>query len=74
MPNKGSPSMVKVNNKHNLDWHPTLTVKEILEKLGYNYSLITVTINGEFIPKENYETEIVPDEAKVIAFHLAHGG
>jgi sulfur carrier protein ThiS len=42
--------------------------------MRYSYTLITVTVNGELVPKEDYETHLIPDNAEVTVFHLAHGG
>jgi thiamine biosynthesis protein ThiS len=51
-----------------------MTVRTLLTKMGYTYVLITVTVDGELIPTENYEDHAVPDGAEVTVFHLAHGG
>jgi thiamine biosynthesis protein ThiS len=51
-----------------------MTVRDVLEKMKYTFSLITVTVNGELVQKIDYDTHIVPDNARVSAFHLAHGG
>ena len=42
--------------------------------MGYTSALITVTVNGDLISKDDYEQTVIPDEAEVIVFHLAHGG
>jgi hypothetical protein len=36
--------------------------------------LITVTVNGRYVPPEEYETALIPDAADVRAIHIAHGG
>lgn len=66
--------MVTVNNRDKVKWREDMTVRDLLQKMHYSYSLITVTVNGEFIPKEDYEEYEVPDNADVTVFHLAHGG
>jgi thiamine biosynthesis protein ThiS len=66
--------MVTVNNRDKLDWHEEMTVKELLQRMRYSYKLITVTVNGEVVPREDYEEHMLPDEAEVTVFHLAHGG
>lgn len=66
--------MVTVNNRDKLEWSESMTVKVLLKKMHYSYSLITVTVNGELVPKENYEDHLIPDNADVTVFHLAHGG
>lgn len=66
--------MVIINNRDKLEWQESMTVRDLLAKMGYTYTLITVTVNGELVPKENYEEHSVPDGADVTVFHLAHGG
>jgi thiamine biosynthesis protein ThiS len=66
--------MVTINNRDKVKWHKNMTVKDLLQKMRYSYSLITVTVNGELVPKEDYEEHQIPDKADVIVFHLAHGG
>ncbi len=66
--------MIIINNRDKIDWQPNLTVSMLLEKLGYSYSLITVTVNDQLIPDEDYYTTLIPDQSSVIVFHLAHGG
>ena len=45
-----------------------------LDAMGYDYALITVTIEGTLVPEDDYGTQPVPDGSKVGLFHLAHGG
>lgn len=66
--------MIIINNRDKLAWQEGMTVRDLLTKMGYTYALITVTVNGELVPKENYEEHPVPDGAEVTVFHLAHGG
>jgi len=66
--------MIVVNNRDRVDWQPGMTVQGLLDKLGYSYVLITVTVNGELVGQEDYASHQVPDLAEVTVFHLAHGG
>ena len=66
--------MVIVNNRDRVNWHRNLSVRDLLQQMSYSYSLITVTVNGELVPKEDYEEHLIPDNAEVTVFHLAHGG
>jgi thiamine biosynthesis protein ThiS len=66
--------MVTVNNRDKVKWRENMTVRDLLQVMHYSYFLITVTVNGEFVPKEDYEEYEVPDNADVTVFHLAHGG
>jgi sulfur carrier protein len=66
--------MLTINNRDRIDWRPGMSVKDVLDAMGYDYALITVTVNEELVPEEEYLLRLVPDEAKVTIFHLAHGG
>jgi thiamine biosynthesis protein ThiS len=66
--------MIIVNNRDKLDWQEGMTVRDILDKMKYTFHLITVTVNGELVQKVDYDTHLVPDNADVSVFHLAHGG
>jgi thiamine biosynthesis protein ThiS len=66
--------MITINNRDKIDWHEGLTISDAFSVMGYDYALITVTVNDEFIPEEEYETRVIPDEANVLMIHLAHGG
>jgi len=59
---------------HKLEWKEGMTVADIMEELGYNYALITTTVNDEYVDPDSYDTYEVPDEADVKAIHIAHGG
>ena len=66
--------MVIVNDRDRVDWREGMTVQELLDAMGYNYVLITVTVNGVLVAEDDYAAHLVPDEARVTVFHLAHGG
>jgi len=66
--------MILVNNKEKLEWHEGMTVQDVLDRMGYIYPRITVSVNNHLVLREDYETYTVPDNADVKVFHLAHGG
>lgn len=66
--------MLTINNRDKIDWKKGMTVQGVLDAMGYEYVLITVTVNGEFVSKDDYETFKVPDDSEISVFHLAHGG
>jgi thiamine biosynthesis protein ThiS len=66
--------MVTINERDRIDWHEGLTVRDVLEVMGYSYALITVTVDGTLVPHEDWASYRVPDEARISVFHLAHGG
>jgi thiamine biosynthesis protein ThiS len=66
--------MLTINDRDRIEWRPGMTVQDVLQAMGYDYALMTVGVNGEFVPREEYARHQVPDEAEVTIFHLAHGG
>lgn len=66
--------MIVVNDRDKIEWHEGITIQDILDKMNWTYSLITVSINGEIVPKEDYDTFIINDNSQISIFHLAHGG
>ncbi len=66
--------MLTINNRDKLDWREGMTVQDVLDAMGFTYPLITVTVDGDLVPKEDYASHPVPDGAELSIFHLAHGG
>ena len=66
--------MITVNGREKIAWRQGITVADVLKELGWDYVLITVTINGDFVPQDSYSSHTVPDEAEMKAIHIAHGG
>jgi thiamine biosynthesis protein ThiS len=66
--------MLTINNRDKLDWHEGMTVQDVLDAMGYTYVLMTVTVNGTLIPRDEWATRSVPEDADIGVFHLAHGG
>ncbi|MCK4957429.1 MAG: sulfur carrier protein ThiS [Candidatus Cloacimonetes bacterium] len=66
--------MITVNQRDKIEWKENFSVSDLFMEMGYDYSLITVTINDKYIPEEDYSSTIIPDNADVRAYHLAHGG
>jgi sulfur carrier protein len=69
-----SPSMIRVNDKHEIPWEDGLTVSDLLERMGYTYHEIIVKVDGELVRKPAYDTTTIPDGADVKAIHLIAGG
>lgn len=65
--------MITVNS-NNIEWHEGMTVRDVLNFMGYDFSLITVTVNENFVSEDDYDVYHVPDKSDVKAMHLHHGG
>ena len=66
--------MVTVNGNRTVEWRTGLPVADILRELGWDYALITTTVDGHFVERDDYESTQVADGADVRAIHIAHGG
>ncbi|MCK4537642.1 MAG: sulfur carrier protein ThiS [Candidatus Krumholzibacteria bacterium] len=66
--------MITVNNRDRLEWREGMTVQDLLDEMGYDYVLITVTVNEILIPEEDYDSYELESGSNVVVFHLAHGG
>lgn len=66
--------MLIINDRDRIEWSEGMTVRGVLDAMGYEYALITVTVNGELVPEDEYDIQAVPDAAEITVFHLAHGG
>ncbi len=66
--------MIIVNRRDTVDWFEGMTVRKLLERMGYDFALLTVTVNDTFIPVEDYDEIAIPDDADVRVIHLHHGG
>ena len=66
--------MIIVNDRDKIKWKKNMTVSDVLHHMGYEFTMITVTVNGKLVSEEDYSTTRVPDNADVNIFHLAHGG
>jgi len=51
-----------------------ITVRDLLKAEGFLFPLLIVKINGTYVPRESYETTIVPENAEVHVIHLMSGG
>ncbi|MBM4354193.1 MAG: sulfur carrier protein ThiS [Deltaproteobacteria bacterium] len=66
--------MITVNDSQTVEWTAGLTVAGLLKALGWDYALIAVTIDGQFVAPEDFDSRPVPDGSAVQAIHIAHGG
>ena len=57
-----------------LDWHEGLTVREVLDILGYNFPSILVRVNGTIVRRKAWDSAVVPDEAQIDVRPIIAGG
>jgi len=57
-----------------LDWYEGLTVRKVLDTLGYNFPSVLVRVNGRIVKRKEWDDSIVPDEADVEIRPIVAGG
>lgn len=70
----GQSSAIVVNGTRELPWTQGMTVRDVLRLCNFTYPLITVTVNGQIVPKEELDTFPIPPGAEVRVIHLIAGG
>jgi sulfur carrier protein len=65
--------MITVNGE-TMPFEGEITVSEILKKKNFIFPLLIVKVDGEFVPRENYQSRKITDGAKVEVIHLISGG
>ena len=66
--------MIRVNNQYDLEWHPGMTVQDVLDALKFTFRMIAVKVNGRPVLRRDFASTEVPDAAEVQAFHMISGG
>ena len=57
-----------------IPWHDKLTVRQILQKIGYDIPGIFVSVNGRKVRKNDWDSSPVPDGATLEVHRIAAGG
>lgn len=64
---------IEVNTKP-VEWVDGETVSGLLERMNYTFPLVVVKIDGQVIPKSDFQSMFVPDNSVVEVIHLISGG
>ncbi len=67
---------MKITVNRSPEEHPeeTLTVRQILDRKGWNFPLLIVRVDGALVEREDYAKFQVRDGADVDIHHLVSGG
>ena len=57
-----------------LEWRQGLTVRDVLNTLGYNYPSVLVRVNGTIVRRKVWDSTVVSDEAEVEVRPIVAGG
>ena len=66
--------MIRVNDKFDVEWKPGMTIRDILNELKFTFPMLVISVNGEIIPKEEWDTRQVQDGDVVKVLHMIAGG
>lgn len=66
--------VIRVNDRHEVDWREGMTVSDLLCQMNYSYHQIIVKANGDLVCKSQYDSYTLSDEADVKVIHLIAGG
>ena len=66
--------MIRVNDKYEVPWHKGMTVRDILKACKFTFPLVIVSINGDVVPRTEYDARRVEDSVDVKVVHLISGG
>jgi len=66
--------MIHVNGKFEVEWEKGMTVTRLLARLKFSYPLLIVSVEGVLVPKDEYDTQTIPDGAAVRVLHMTAGG
>jgi len=67
-------SLIRVNDKYETEWDEHLTVAELLRRLSFSFPIVIVSVDGAFVPKEEYASRFIPEGAQVKVVHMIAGG
>ena len=65
--------MITVKGKK-LEWHEGLTVRDVLDTLGYTFPSVLVRVNGTIVRRKQWDSTVVPDEAEMEVRPIVAGG
>lgn len=61
-------------NGEPVDLEGDITVRELLDRLGFVFPLLVVRVDGALVPRGEYDTTRVAGDADVQVLHLVSGG
>jgi thiamine biosynthesis protein ThiS len=57
-----------------VDYVPDETVQGLLRRLKFTFPLVIVKIDGNHIPRKDFQTVTIPDDAEISVIHMISGG
>ncbi|MBN2730107.1 MAG: sulfur carrier protein ThiS [Bacteroidales bacterium] len=62
------------NREDNIDNFTEISIRELLKVKAYSFKLLVIKINGNLVPRDEYDKAIVRDGDYVTILHLMSGG
>jgi len=67
--------MIRVNNgKFEVAWKPDMTIRDLLRELRFTFPRLVISVNGEIVPQEKWDTYRLQDGDDVKVIHMTAGG
>ncbi|NPA27097.1 MAG: sulfur carrier protein ThiS [Chloroflexi bacterium] len=66
--------MIRVNDKFTVRWRPGMTIRDLLNELKFTFPRLVIAVNGEVIPRDDWETYELQDGDEVKVIHMTAGG
>lgn len=67
--------MIRVNNgKFEVTWKPGMTIRDLLNELRFTFPRLVISVNGEIVPQEKWDTYALKDGDDVKVIHMTAGG
>ena len=66
--------MIRVNDKWDIAWQPEMTVRQVLVACGFTHHYVAVSVNGQLVPPEEYDSRAIADTDRVQVIHIIGGG
>ncbi len=67
--------MIRINNgKFEIPWRPGMTIRDLLQEMRFTFPRLIVSVNGEVIPDEQWDSYVLKDGDDVRVIHMMAGG
>ncbi len=57
-----------------MTWFEGITIQDILDKKNFTFRMLAVWVNDVAVPRNDFKTFKVPDQATVQVVHMISGG
>ncbi len=65
---------IRVNDKWDVPWREGMTVRDVLTACEFTHHHIVVSVNGDLVPPDEYDSRPVAEGDQVKVVHIIGGG